>query len=249
MAGAFRDRSAGVIDSEATMSALREAAGRSGAKVLHGFRVTAIDHAGETIVVRTDRGDLHTEKVVVAVGAWTGSLLPDLRPRPVAIRQTVVHVDVEADADALAPGRFPIWAFLGNVRDVDAYGLPVYGRPGLKLARHVVAGRQDDPDAPPAHPDEEELSRLTSLVAARLKYPLVEVLSANHCIYACTPSHDFVLDVLPDDPRVVVGTGFSGHGFKFGPLLGRILGGLVMDGRTDVPEFESERDAFRIRRA
>jgi glycine/D-amino acid oxidase-like deaminating enzyme len=45
---------------------------------------------------------------------------------------------------------------------------------------------------------------------------------------------------------VVVGSICSGHGFKFGPLAGRLLAGLVMDGATGVPEFERHREVFAV---
>ena len=43
---------------------------------------------------------------------------------------------------------------------------------------------------------------------------------------------------------IVIAAGFSGHGFKFGPLTGRILAELALDGRTTVPEFEADRERF-----
>jgi sarcosine oxidase len=73
---------------------------------------------------------------------------------------------------------------------------------------------------------------------------VVEVLGTEACLYACTPTEDFVLTVHADDARIVVGAGFSGHGFKFAPLTGRILAELALDGRSSVPEFEAERATF-----
>ena len=61
-----------------------------------------------------------------------------------------------------------------------------------------------------------------------------------------TPTEDFVLDTLPDDSRVVIGAGFSGHGFKFGPLTGRILAELALEGETTVAPFEGHRHRFRL---
>jgi sarcosine oxidase len=53
------------------------------------------------------------------------------------------------------------------------------------------------------------------------------------CMYTDTPDLQFVIDVLPDDPNVVVGCGCSGHAFKFTPVLGEILADLAIDGHTE----------------
>ena len=43
------------------------------------------------------------------------------------------------------------------------------------------------------------------------------VVAPETCLYSLTPDEDFVLDRVGN---IVIGVGFSGHGFKFGPLLG-----------------------------
>jgi sarcosine oxidase len=46
------------------------------------------------------------------------------------------------------------------------------------------------------------------------------------CTYTSTESEDFVLDRRG---RIVVGAGFSGHGFKFTPAVGAVLASLATD--------------------
>jgi len=52
------------------------------------------------------------------------------------------------------------------------------------------------------------------------------------CLYTNTPDHDFLIGPHPSDDRLVLGGGFSGHGFKFSILVGDILADLVLDGHT-----------------
>ena len=88
------------------------------------------------------------------------------------------------------------------------------------------------PSGPPA-----DLGRLTQDPDAALTARFREVaerflpshrpvaVRAERCVYDNTPDDDFVLD---RSGRVIVGCGTSGHGFKFGPLLGGWLAGLAL---------------------
>jgi sarcosine oxidase len=49
------------------------------------------------------------------------------------------------------------------------------------------------------------------------------------------PSEDFLIDLLPGDPRIVVASPCSGHGFKFTSVVGEILADLALDGATALP--------------
>jgi sarcosine oxidase len=51
-------------------------------------------------------------------------------------------------------------------------------------------------------------------------------------MYTNTPDHHFAIGLHPDDPRVVVLSACSGHGFKFAPVIGDIAADLVRDGST-----------------
>ena len=57
----------------------------------------------------------------------------------------------------------------------------------------------------------------------------------DSCMYDVSPDGHFILDYHPDDPHIVLATGLTGHGFKFGPLLGEVLSALVRDTQPIVP--------------
>jgi len=58
---------------------------------------------------------------------------------------------------------------------------------------------------------------------------------ARPCPYTLTPDGHFVVDRHPQHPRVILCGGFSGHGFKFAPVIGEVLADLVLVGRTEHP--------------
>ena len=55
------------------------------------------------------------------------------------------------------------------------------------------------------------------------------------CLYTLSPDRDFIVDRLPGDERVTVACGFSGHGYKFAPVVGEALADLALSGRSDLP--------------
>jgi sarcosine oxidase len=116
----------------------------------------------------------------------------------------------------------------------------------VKVARHVTLGRDDDPETPAGTFDEDALEDLRAF-AFREFVPAVRGLAgADTCMYTCTASEDFVLAPHPANPRLVFGSACSGHAFKFGPMLGRILAELALWGDCRLPEFQALRANFSV---
>ena len=59
-----------------------------------------------------------------------------------------------------------------------------------------------------------------------------ETLALKACLYTNTPDRHFIVDHLPEYPQIVIGGGFSGHGFKFCSVMGEILADLALTGTT-----------------
>lgn len=62
------------------------------------------------------------------------------------------------------------------------------------------------------------------------------LLSLDLCLYTMSPDGHFVVDRHPRFPdRVSFACGLSGHGFKFAPVLGRVLADWALEGSTELP--------------
>lgn len=230
----------GRLYSAEAIEALLDLAEVAGATLRFGVRVTGVDPTESNdltvgvggAVVRTELGDVVADHVVVAAGSWTPDLVGDLarsvgRPLPEIVVTQVqpAHFPSELAADAWPS--FVHYPAEGS----SVYGLLTPGE-GVKVGLHGGAVH--------VHPDErdglaepEELARLTAYVAEWV--PGVDA-SAPHtisCLYDLSPSEDFVIDRIDS---IIVTTGFSGHGFKFGPVLGRLIADLV-DGAEPHPRF------------
>lgn len=229
----LEETGAAVVAAERAVRALLDQARAAGATLFCRRAVRAIERASDRLVIHTDRGPLASDRAVVTAGAWTARLLPELSVPLTPLRQTVGYLRLSE------PVAMPIWIRLGRAPGDVHYGLPTDRPDVIKIARHVTSGPGDDPDARPDQPDPEALADLTRAAAAIVSAGVLEVAGWDSCLYTSTPSEDFVLDRLPADARITVGAGFSGHGFKFAPLIGEALAELSLHGRFGQAAFEA----------
>jgi len=138
-----------------------------------------------------------------------------------------------ADLRAFGRDRFPI--FLADTPAGCFYGLPAIDPRGPKIARHYGAAELPGPEAVERTVTDADAAPLRAFVRRRLPAADGPVWHAAVCLYTLSPDRHFVIDVHPEYPNVAVAAGFSGHGFKFAPVVGEILADLVETGRTEWP--------------
>ena len=232
-----RDTTCATVAAEETLRWLAERVARE-ADLIEECAVQSIERDTDEIRLHTKRGVYRCGRLVVTAGAWMGRLLSELAPKLQLAHQDVGYFEVAGADD------FPVWVYVPEQGD-SFYGLPQFQRPGVKVARHRTGPEGDQPDRPISSevPDAVR-AELEDFVAEQFTNPATCV-GYEACLYTNTVNEDFVLDHLPGEPRIVVGSACSGHGFKFGPLTGRILCELLLDGRSSVDTFEKHRDAFR----
>ena len=122
------------------------------------------------------------------------------------------------------------------------YGFPVFAREGVKVARNGM-GQPVSPDTCNRTPDPEYVNHLRAFMKERLPDAAGEPLHAHVCLYTETPDEDFIIDTHPECPNLLIAAGFSGHGFKFASLVGRILSEVALTGQTgfDITPFRINR--------
>lgn len=181
------------------------------------------------------------DAVVVAAGPWTPELA-DWIPLRIE-RQVHGWFSIARDAEWFRPDHFP--AFMRESPDSKfMYGIPSLDGKTLKLGRHHE-GEITTPETIRRRVDERDLDPLRLLAATHLRGVSGHVERTLTCMYSNTPDDDFVIDFSPDEPRVVVISACSGHGFKFGPIIGDIAADMVLDGgtRRDIAHFSAGRFA------
>lgn len=243
--GVLVDHTAHLVAAEATMAALTRLCEAAGVEFLEEWPVEEVCPREGPFLLRSPRGDLRAERVVVAPGAWASRLLPSDAPPLTVARQTVAFLGLEQGPTGL--GEFPIWVWLGPGENGLYYGLPEFGSPGVKVARDIIVGRADNPDSI-GDPDWVDMEEAMALASERFMSPVSGVEGTETCLYTMAPGEWPIIAPHPQEPRIVYGAGFSGHGFKFGPLLGRILADLAVDGTSSSPAFNAAAAHFSLRR-
>lgn len=224
---------AGYLSPEDGVRAHLAAAQRAGAQLRFGASITGWDAVGDGVEVVADGETIVADRLVVAAGAWTSKLLGERFPlRPV--RRVVAYFGC-ADAAAFTPKRFPIYVWAFGAGDA-IYGFPETspGR-GSKVGFHY-RGPGVDPDLIERTVTEDEIAELRDAVAQRFTGLTGRCLDAAVCMYTMTPDEDFVVGAVPGtDGCVVVAAGFSGHGYKFAPVIGEALADVATTGTTPLP--------------
>lgn len=223
---------AGRLNADLSVAALQRAAGGHGAQIRHETRVTGIRELEDGRVrvelecVASGQPEvLLARHAVVTVGAWTSKLLGTALPFPrlVVTQEQPAHFAVRDDAFTWpgfnhSPGSDPAY---------DYWLSPIYGMftpgEGVKAGWHGV-GPVADPDARTFRSVPDQLQALQRY--AREWLPGVDpgAFTEISCTYTTTPDSNFVLDRVGS---LTVGAGFSGHGFKFTPAVGRVLADLA----------------------
>ena len=214
---------AGILRARDAVHALMDVTLAAGARLVGG---TARPD-GDAVLVDGER--LEADRIVWACGAWLPSIFPGLVEIRVT-KQDVFHFGNDASwACPPVPGWVDYDAAVYGTGDLDGHGVKV--APDRE-------GPLFDPDADPrvASAVNEKLAR--EYIATRFPglggAPLV---GTRTCPYALTQDTHFLIAPHPEQERVWLLGGGSGHGFKHGPALGEYVRDLLEGTAEPDPRF------------
>lgn len=226
---AIYEPAAGFLAADACLEAHLDLAARHGAELRHGEPVYGWSGDGAGVRVETDGGSFGAERLIIAAGPWAGGVLADLG-LPLEVER-IVNVHFEPTRPELfGPDRCPIhiWHLPEGY-----YGFPALPGQGLKFGRH--SGEPCAPERVRREVDQVEIDELRAVLDRYMPGSAGVPKWAVTCLYTNTPDRDFVIDRHPAHEQVVYACGFSGHGFKFAPVIGEVLADLALTGATPHP--------------
>ncbi len=238
--GAF-ENDGGVLDPEKAVQAQLQAASAAGAEMRFGLAMENWEAGDDGFIVRlADGTTVASRALVLSLGPWFKAALEELGV-PLRVQRNV-QTWFAPKTDVYAAGRFPPFLLDRAGLPAPLYGFPDFGD-GVKAAFH-------------SHGDFTEADRLIRDVDQRRDIePIVRAMeewmpgaaatfrAAKPCPYSLTPDGHFVVDRHPQHPRLVLCGGFSGHGFKFTPVIGEICADLALEN-----ESRHETNFFSLRR-
>jgi sarcosine oxidase, subunit beta len=233
--GAMYDRDGGYVNAQLAVEEFVAAALELGAHVSPYTTAEAIDiQNGKTTAVLTDRGRIETEHVISTAGIWTRSLIQkagwDL---PITNTKTGICMmkrpsDFRGDHEVI-------------VDYVNSCYLRAQGDTVTDVAiwePHTDAyfdqTKSEDPDDYVDSILDEKIERYIEIGA---RYPGLQkatVQGTYACVYDNTPDRQPAIGWVPGVQGFLVAVGFSGHGFKMAPMVGRSISELVTKGRSSI---------------
>jgi sarcosine oxidase len=223
------ERHAGIVFPEEALAAHLEIAGAHDAEMHFETRVTSWERRNGVLRIALDGGDaVDAARVVFAPGMWAAELLADLN-LPLRVQRNV-QIWFEPTTRLFDRGAFPAFFV-----DRAALAAPLYGFPAidglLKAALHGY-GDVTGPEVMEREIRAGDVAVLREALDGWMPGAGGAYRRGKACAYALTPDENFIVDRHPDDPSVTIACGFSGHGYKFCPVIGEIVADLALDGDT-----------------
>jgi sarcosine oxidase len=226
------ERAAGVLLVDDCVRLLHQTARTHGAQLHFSEPVLSWSASPQEVIVQTTQGEYRAASLVLTTGPWAARLLGPVAASLHLMRQVTFWFQ-HAAGPAFASEDFPI--FIADIPEGHVYGLPALDARGVKIARHYGAPLLDDPDEVKREVGEEDEAPVRTFVQRHLPAMAGPASQSAVCIYTLTPDHHFLIDHHPDHANVAFAVGFSGHGFKFAPVVGEILADLIQHGQTTLP--------------
>jgi len=229
------DHSAGVLMADKALRAVQDLAVSYGANIIDGFTVDKVDDFDTFVQVTGGGKKLTCKSVVLCPGPWAGPLLSSLG---LNLPLTPVKIPVYYWRGE----QFLPHSFIYDVPGKDVWGLPSVEYPGLvKICLHD--GVKTDPDTRDGVSTEDIKQFLKTFIGDHFPDVEPQVAVEESCIYTLTPDQNPVIDRVPGKKNIVIAVGFSGMGFKLGPVTGRMLADMALD-----PASRQVEDILAIRR-
>lgn len=222
----------GIVNPHLTLRILHTLFQKKGGKIKAKTPVKNIQKRAGGFSVENSKGTFTASHLVLTPGSWINSLLS---PFNLCARVSIWGLT------------YSFWK--GVSPKIDLRSMPVfihwdqeihYGFPEFEKEGHVKVAAHISPTIPEINPEEtyripfgNQLESTSNFITKRLSGFASTPVNPTNCRYTMTDDENFILGQLPDYDGAFIASGFSGHGFKFTPLIGKILVDLIQTGNSE----------------
>jgi glycine/D-amino acid oxidase-like deaminating enzyme len=193
--------------------------------------------------ILTDEDIFVTEKIVIVSGLGTNEVLKLIKNcitqfplRPDRPSECKYYIPNTKNVEIFKPKNFPVFAYL----DIGIYGHPIYN----KDTKGVKIGYYNPADIKKVDSPIKNIQDFVNTCLPALKNAgAVDVTNADQCYYDMVEDDEFILGQLPNYKNIFIGVGWRGTGYKFAPLIGKVLTELSLQRGTiyDIKRFSPAR--------
>ncbi len=233
---------AGFADAYLVATGFARAARRQGVKIMEGVNVERLLLEGGRVVgVETNQGTFHSNTVISTQNIWAGDIEQWTGvPTPVKAERHAVLALAGPEAYSF---KMPVFKDLGSPGMLYCRS---YGGNQMLVSEGTVGEALAQPDNEQGDISMDYVVEVGSQVAERFpSFAEAGLASSWTGVYDVTPDWNPVLGRLPDVPGLVVGYGFSGHGFKLSPGVGLVLAQEALGLPTEVSLAPYAHERFR----
>lgn len=215
---------AGFLLVEDCVRAHLDAARQAGAGLLENTPVLRWDADDCGVTVETAAGKFHAASLAICGGPWSAQLLRTAGVPLEVLRKAVLWVEVDNEELALDRG-CPIYGF--EIQGRFFYGFPSLDHKTVKVAEHTGRQLVAEPTLLDRGLHPEDATPLIEFARSCLRGVSDRIARHSVCMYTMTPDQHFIVDRHAHYPNVAFAAGFSGHGFKFAPVIAEMLADIL----------------------
>jgi len=223
----FYHAQGGFVESGRLVAALVRAGEQEGVRYAPGQTAQSLISMGDAVsgVSTREGATFNADHVLIAAGAWTHILLPELAPFIRPTGHPVFHLK-PSNPLRFMPPHFA--TFTADVARTGWYGFPFHPREQvIKIANHGV-GQQLHPENDARVLTEQDEQHLRAMLVDTFP-DLVDapIVYTRRCLYCDTLDEHLWIDQHPQRSGLSVASGGSGHAMKFGPVLGPLVADAI----------------------
>ncbi|MEI3613609.1 N-methyl-L-tryptophan oxidase [Pseudogracilibacillus sp. SO30301A] len=223
------DKEAGFLRPEYAVVSAVERAKELGATVNSYTPVTNVEQDGEKVIIQTREKEYKVNQVLIATGPWIRELIPEFSPI-VEAKKIILSWFAPHNAEDFLPKMFPI--FTRTSGEYKFYGGPTVENSMVKVgvSNSIPLGDAKNINRTV---EPEEICENVMIIKKFFNGLYPDPVRVNAYMDAYTIDNHSLVGRIPNFPNAIVVGGFSGHGFKMAPAIGKIAKDILLNQKNN----------------